>query len=69
MANNYSGRVPEYLDVDEFFQDAQRTVPVSRDVRREVLEEMERDILDPEAIRLGEDSCDLASRFVGAEGL
>lgn len=39
---NPEQRLSEYLDVDRFFEDAQRTVSVSRDVRKEIRDEENR---------------------------
>lgn len=40
MADNYNTRrVPEYLDPDEFFRDAQRAVSIGRDVMEDIRRE------------------------------
>ena len=58
--------LPEYLDVDEFFRGAQRTVPLGRDVRRDVNKEIDRNPgMDPWLRRYNEDWGYLADKPVG----
>lgn len=65
MEDNYEAKreLPEYLDVDEFFRNPDRTVSIGRDVREQVRREEDARIgMDPDVRRYNEDLGYLANR-------